>query len=90
MTAIKIEVCRNNKRRHALTSKIVDRIKKEFPNICFRIEYVEMRCGGICTVCKTTPYVLVDKRFVPGVTPEQFYDKIKARVEERLAELSAV
>lgn len=74
---IRIEVCQTNQKRHAATAQVLERISAEFPGHSFSIHYEIMKCGGICAICKTTPYVLVNKKFISGINAEKFYDNLK-------------
>lgn len=83
MLSVKVEVCRNNLSRHQMTKDILKRMKEECSSLPFEMEMVENKCGGICTICKTTPYVIVDKKLIPGITPDQFFSKVKSFLDEK-------
>ncbi|MFC4768206.1 DUF1450 domain-containing protein [Effusibacillus consociatus] len=84
--AIRIEVCQTNLAKHASTAKVFDRLQSEFPNMEFNIEYIEMKCGGICGICKNTPYALVSKKFITGISADNFYENLKKYLLGLLAE----
>lgn len=84
--AVRIEVCQTNLAKHASTAAIFSRVKKEFPHVEFDIEYIEMKCGGICGICKNTPYALVSKKFITGISPDHFYQNLKTYLLGLLAE----
>ncbi|WP_018132769.1 DUF1450 domain-containing protein [Effusibacillus pohliae] len=84
--AIRIEVCETNLLKHASTAAVFSRIQREFPEVEFAIEYLEMKCGGICGICKNTPYALVSKKFITGMSADSFYDNLKRYLTGLLAE----
>jgi|GEM_PF-6976000 len=90
MTKIRVEVCQTNLSKHNVTAEVLGQVKREYAHLEFQIEYLEMKCGGICGICKNTPYVLIDKKFITGLNSKVFYQNLIKYLDSLIEEKNTV
>jgi uncharacterized protein YuzB (UPF0349 family) len=90
MTKIRVEVCQTNVSKHKSTVEVLDQVKRKYAHLESRIEYLEMKCGGICGICKNTPYVLIDKKFITGLNSNMFYENVSKYLDALIEEKNTV